>query len=67
MQNFRTRYKLKFNPDLCLKCETYSCLTECMHLNYGFDEARQERHRIVRGDHSRVFEECMACYGCEEY
>ena len=60
-------YELRFSPDLCLNCQTFSCLTECVHLSYDFDGARQERVKIAKGEHSRVLEECLTCYGCEEY
>ena len=60
-------YELRFDPQLCFICQTFSCLTECRYLSYGFDEAREERVKIARGEYSRVLEECMTCYGCEEY
>ncbi|WP_456369721.1 heterodisulfide reductase-related iron-sulfur binding cluster [Geoglobus sp.] len=60
-------YELRFDPQLCFSCQTFSCLTECKYLRYGFDEAREERVKIARGEYSRVLEECMTCYGCEEY
>ena len=58
---------LKFNPDLCLNCTTYSCLTKCINLNYDFDSAKEEKRKIALGEYSRVLEECYTCYGCEEY
>ncbi len=59
--------ELKFNPDLCLNCSTYSCLTKCINLNYDFESAREERVKIALGEYSKVLEECYTCYGCEEY
>ena len=58
---------LRFNPELCLNCPTYSCLTKCINLNYDFDTAREERTKIALGEYSKVLEECYTCYGCEEY
>ena len=58
---------LKFDPDLCEKCDSFSCLTKCLYLDYDFDLARKERIKIAKGEFSRVLEECYACYGCEEY
>ncbi len=59
--------ELKFDPNLCYSCESYACLTKCQYLNYDFDSAKEERLKIARGEYSRVLEECMACYACEEY
>lgn len=59
--------KLKFDPQLCLSCNTYSCLTKCIYLNYSFDSAKEEMRKIALGEYSRVLEECYACCGCEEY
>ena len=59
--------KLRFNPELCLNCSTYSCLTKCINLNYDFEMAGEERKKIALGEYSRVLEECYTCYGCEEY
>lgn len=58
---------LKFNPDLCLECPTYSCLTKCVNLNYDFESAREERRKMALGEYSKVLDECYTCYGCEEY
>lgn len=59
--------RLKFDKDLCLKCDSYACLTKCIYLNYDFDRAKEERQKIALGEYSRVLEECQTCYGCEEY
>lgn len=59
--------ELKFNPDSCMSCESFDCLTRCLYLNYDLDSAREERLKIAKGEYSRVLEECYTCYGCEEY
>ncbi len=58
---------LKFDPELCMECESFACLTRCLYLNYDFDSAKEERIKIAKGEFSRVLEECYTCYGCEEY
>lgn len=41
------------------------CLVQCQHLD--LESARSEKLRILRGEDSRVLEECITCYTCEEY
>ncbi|RLG18429.1 (Fe-S)-binding protein [Nanoarchaeota archaeon] len=60
-------FQLRFDPELCLKCESYDCLTKCLYLNYDLKSAREERIKLAKGEYSKVLEECMTCYGCEEY
>ena len=59
--------KLKFDPEVCMRCETFDCLTMCLYLNYDLNSAREEMLKIARGDFSKVLRECYTCYGCEEY
>ncbi len=59
--------ELKFDPELCFKCDSYACLTKCIYLNYDFERAREERIKLAKGEYSKVLEECRTCYGCEEY
>jgi Fe-S oxidoreductase len=58
---------LKFNPEVCEKCESVDCLTRCQHLNLDKDSARKEIDKIIRGEASRVLTDCLTCYACEEY
>ena len=58
---------LKFNPEVCGRCETVDCLTRCQHLNLDKDSARKEIDRIIRAENSRVLTDCLTCYACEEY
>ena len=59
--------QLKYDPDLCSRCETIDCLMKCQYLNLNLEEARREREKIIKGEPSRVLEECTTCYACEEY
>ncbi len=58
---------LRFDPELCFKCDSYACLTKCIYLNYDFERAKEERIKLAKGEYSKVLEECRTCYGCEEY
>ncbi|MGC9325390.1 MAG: heterodisulfide reductase-related iron-sulfur binding cluster [Desulfomonilia bacterium] len=59
--------KLKFEKDVCLRCETVDCLTKCRYLGLDLDQAKIERDRLVAGEKSKVLEDCVTCYACEEY
>jgi len=59
---------VNFNPDLCATCETVDCLMQCQYVQVrDLDDARGERKKINAGDRSRVLDECMTCYACQEY
>jgi len=58
---------LNFDPEKCFNCNTYACLTKCKYLNYDFDRAKAERLKLAKGEYSRVLEDCVTCYACEEY
>ena len=60
-------YPLKYDEETCLKCETIDCLTRCQYLSLDLDRAREERHKILRGEASHVLKDCVTCYACEEY
>jgi len=61
-------YEIRYDPDICEKCETVDCLMRCRYMTFeSIGEARAERRRIMDGEHSRVLEECATCYACEEY
>ncbi len=59
---------IKFNPDLCMNCETIDCLMKCQYLSFAdIAEAREEKLKINDGKDSRVLEQCLTCYACQEY
>lgn len=60
-------YELQYDPKLCAECRTFDCLVKCQYMDLGLEEARQEMHRILRGEDCRVLNECATCYACEEY
>jgi Fe-S oxidoreductase len=59
--------ELKFSGEICERCETIDCLTKCQYLKMDLKTAKVERQRLLRGEKSRVLEECVTCYACEEY
>jgi Fe-S oxidoreductase len=59
--------KLKYDPEICAKCETFDCLMRCQYLDLDLENARKERELILAGEDSRVLTECATCYACEEY
>lgn len=58
---------LKFDPHFCEQCDGIYCLMRCQYMNFTFEEASEERHRLINGEDSRVLTECLTCYACEEY
>ncbi len=58
---------LKYDPEICAKCETFDCLVRCQYMDLDLENARKERQRILAGEDSRVLAECATCYACEEY
>jgi len=60
--------RIKFNPDLCVACETVDCLMKCQYISFtGIEEAKAEKLKINEGKDSRVLHECLTCYACQEY
>jgi len=60
-------YELKYDPEICEKCDTIDCLMRCQYIDIDLEEAKEERQRILRGEGGRVLRECATCYACEEY
>jgi Fe-S oxidoreductase len=58
---------LAFDPDRCFNCDSYECLIKCKYLNYDFERAKQERIKLAKGEYTKLLEECVTCYACEEY
>ena len=60
--------QIKFDPDVCVNCETVDCLMKCQYVSFtGISEAKEEKLKINDGKSSRVLEECLTCYACQEY
>jgi len=60
-------YEIKYDPEVCLQCETLDCLTRCQYMDVDLESAGKERRRILKGEDSRVLRDCLTCYACEEY
>ncbi|MBI5602901.1 MAG: (Fe-S)-binding protein [Deltaproteobacteria bacterium] len=59
---------LTFKEKVCSSCPSADCLLKCQYMSFaGHDEARAEILKVVRGEDSRVFRDCVTCYACEEY
>ncbi len=60
-------FDLKINSEKCLYCESLSCLVKCQYLNLDEEQAKEEIKKIINCQFSLVLQECVTCYGCEEY
>lgn len=60
-------YELNTDGKTCEDCQTCDCLIRCQYIDLDLETARQEKQRILNGEHSRVLQECVTCYACEEY
>ena len=60
-------YALKFDGDLCKTCPTSDCLVKCQYIDIEKDDAREEMVKVFEGKDSFILNECITCYGCEEY
>ncbi|MFP4214199.1 MAG: heterodisulfide reductase-related iron-sulfur binding cluster [Desulfohalobiaceae bacterium] len=60
-------YELQYDPGLCEQCETLDCLTRCQYLNYGLEQARAEKQRLLHKQDCSLLQDCVTCYACEEY
>lgn len=61
-------YKLNYDPLICENCTTIDCLTKCYYIDVkDKNEAKEERMKILRGEYSKLLQDCETCYGCEEY
>jgi len=59
---------IKFDPEICSQCETVDCLMKCQYIKFtDVAEAKTEKLKINAGEHSRVLDECLTCYACQEY
>ncbi len=61
-------YTLNYDSQICYSCKTIDCLTRCWYQELkDVDKAREEKNKILRGEYSKVLDDCKTCYGCEEY
>jgi Fe-S oxidoreductase len=60
-------YELKFDPSLCEQCGSIDCVMKCQYIDMTLEQAREERLKLAKGEHSTILEECVTCYACEEY
>lgn len=60
-------YTLKFDEDLCKTCPTCDCLVMCQYMDLDVAKAKEEIIKIAEGEDSFVLQDCVTCYGCEEY
>ena len=40
---------------------------KCQYMDFDLETARQERQLVIQGKDSRILEDCVTCYACEEY
>ncbi|RJQ67648.1 MAG: (Fe-S)-binding protein [Desulfobacteraceae bacterium] len=60
-------FKLRFDENRCLDCESCDCLTKCQYMEMDAETARCEMQKIIAGQDSPVLRNCATCYACEEY
>ena len=60
-------YVLRMNEDVCAGCPSADCLLKCRYMHFEKAEAHEEMMKVLRGEDSRVLQECVTCYACEEY
>ena len=60
-------YRLKYDENLCKTCPTGDCLVKCQYMDVKKERAVEERVKIGQGKDSFVLQDCVTCYGCEEY
>jgi Fe-S oxidoreductase len=58
---------LSFDPKICDGCTTCNCIMSCQYIRMDLEEAQNEHANLRRGEHTRILEECVTCYACEEY
>lgn len=60
-------YVLKHDEDVCATCPSPDCLLKCQYMDMDKEQAHAEIMKVIRGEDSPVLQQCMTCYGCEEY
>ena len=57
----------KFDENICATCQSADCLLKCQYMTFEKKEAHEDMMKLIRGEDSRVLQECVTCYACEEY
>ena len=60
-------YALKYDPQICVQCETCDCLMRCQYMDFELAGAKAEKEKILADQASKVLTDCVTCYACEEY
>lgn len=60
-------FKLQFDENKCLACDTQACLTKCQYMDLDQPAAKLEIENLIQGKETRVLHDCVTCYACEEY
>lgn len=56
-----------FDDSNCNECENIDCLTRCQWIDFdNVEEAREEMFKMIKGEDSRVLNECVTCFACDE-
>ncbi|MEW6669476.1 MAG: heterodisulfide reductase-related iron-sulfur binding cluster [Thermodesulfobacteriota bacterium] len=58
---------LRFDPQVCMTCETRDCIRRCQYVRLDRERAGEEIGKILRGEDSILLTECVTCFACEEY
>ncbi len=58
---------IDFDPQLCQSCETIDCLMRCQYMDFDLESAKKESIALLNEEDSRVLQDCLTCYACEEY
>ena len=56
-----------FDNSHCAECKNIDCLTRCQWIDIDLTTAKEEINKIINKDKSFILEECVTCFGCEEY
>ncbi|MBW2129162.1 MAG: (Fe-S)-binding protein [Deltaproteobacteria bacterium] len=67
MSEAGSMFTLQFDEAICASCPSGACLVKCQYLEADREQAKREMLKIFRGEDSRVLQECVTCYACEEY
>lgn len=60
-------YSLEHDFEICANCPTVDCLMKCQYIQVDRETARDEMVKIAKGEDSFILDQCVCCYGCEEY
>jgi len=57
-----------FDETNCATCENVDCLTRCQWIEFeNVEDAKEEQMKMIKGENSRVLNECVTCFACDEY